>query len=77
MMGQCEESAKDYAALEAIDPKHADLESLFPLARACAQHLADGAAAEARKDWQVRERAPVLVGWAPQLATFFFLFCPS
>ena len=58
MMGQCEEAAKDYAALEVIDPKHADLETLYPLAKTCAQYLAEGAAAEAKKDWQV--------GWGGQ-----------
>lgn len=53
MMGQCEEAAKDYAALEVIDPKHADLEALYPLAKTCAQRLAEGFAAERRRDWQV------------------------
>lgn len=53
MMGQCEEAAKDYAALEVIDPKHADLETLYPLAITCAQRLAEGGAAEAQKNWEV------------------------
>ncbi|CAM9913177.1 unnamed protein product, partial [Pylaiella littoralis] len=52
MMGQCEASVKDYAALEAIDPLHSDVESLYPYAMTCAQSLAEGSAAEARKDWQ-------------------------
>ncbi|CAN0548080.1 unnamed protein product, partial [Laminaria digitata] len=53
MMGHCEEAVKDYGALQAIDPKHADLESLYPLAETCAQRLAEGAEAETRKNWQV------------------------
>lgn len=57
MMGQCEEAAKDYAALEVIDPKHADLETLYPLAKTCAQHLAEGVAAEAKRNWQVTSKA--------------------
>eukprot|EP00903_Cladosiphon_okamuranus_P006463 g6323.t1 len=57
MMGQCEEAAKDYAALEVIDPKHVDLETLYPLAKTCAEHLADGAAAEAKGDWQAAAEA--------------------
>lgn len=54
MVGQCGESNKDYAALEAIDPKHADLETLYPLAKSCAERLNAAIAAERRKDWQVR-----------------------
>ena len=71
MMGQCEEAAKDYAALEVIDPKHADLETLYPLAKTCAQHLVEGAAAEARKDWQVGGADGLVVvalgGWGSKL----------
>lgn len=63
MMGHCEASVKDYAALEAIDPLHSDVESLYPYAMTCAQSLAEGSAAEARKDWQaclfvVKQAAP-------------------
>lgn len=68
MMGQCEEAAKDYAALEVIDPKHADLETLYPLAKTCAQLLAEGAAAEAKKDWQVRGWVGGRVWTGPELA---------
>ncbi|CAN0077618.1 unnamed protein product [Ectocarpus sp. 6 AP-2014] len=57
MMGQCEEAAKDYAALEVIDPKHADLETLYPLAITCAQRLAEGGAAEAQKNWEAAAEA--------------------
>ena len=54
MIGKCGESKKDYAALEAIDPKHADLETLYPMAKACAERLEAAIVAEKRKDWQVR-----------------------
>ena len=54
MIGQCEEAVKDYVALQVIDPKHADLGSLYPLAETCAQRLAEGAEAEHRRNWQVR-----------------------
>ena len=53
MIGHCEEAVKDYGALQSIDPKHADLGSLYPLAETCAQRLAEGAEAESRKNWQV------------------------
>lgn len=54
MMGQCEGAMRDYAALESIDPKHADLETLYPLAHSCATKLVDATLAESRRDWQVR-----------------------
>lgn len=53
MVGQCEEAVRDYAALQAIDPKHGDLETLYPLAKSCVERLGEIAAAESRRDWQV------------------------
>lgn len=53
MIGQCEEAVRDYTALEELDPANSDLSTFFPLAKSCAQRLAEGAAAEARRDWKV------------------------
>lgn len=57
MIGHCEEAVKDYGTLQGIDPKHADLGTLYPLAETCAQRLAEGAEAESRKNWQAAAEA--------------------